>query len=606
MSNMNQDQKPPDPIVIPPAVEEVIQRFEQPGESFTVHDIQQALSNARRAMEGASEAESFAVWSEVLAFALVVNRTGASPWGTFFAPVGSGTDKDGNVVYFPDIASANAAVIDHWAERARRINHPVLKARYADLVWDLAPVIARRRRDPDMARLAADAYLASALPPIMPALPHRLDSALRAFDLARFINDHQRTEAARERLLALQREAVAARKGLWWRAYDRLMDDRSAGLSNEQREELVDGLEELAREFGDASDPKKFNPHALENAASRLIRYYARLRRREEVRRLHVAVARAFEHFARLGNAAVASSVLQTAVNAYRHAGMPEESRRVRVFMEEKIRQAREEMAPISTEYTISHEDIDKFCASIVVDNLTSTLVRFAAAFLPKRNELEEYIEHMLKNTPFFALMPQQLMADGHVAANIGSVENDLPGRLLQQATMGFGLSQIWLQETINKLFETHDLTPDHFATWANRTGIFEDITFVREGVQAWFAGDLSKAVHVLVPQAERGLRGIADQLGHPVTKAHPAVAGAGVALTMGDVLYTREIADRLGPDISLYFLALYADPRGYNLRNQVAHGLIKPEQVSEHLANLVVHTFLVFGVWPELADKRH
>jgi lysyl-tRNA synthetase, class I len=201
--------------------------------------------------------------------------------------------------------------------------------------------------------------------------------------------------------------------------------------------------------------------------------------------------------------------------------------------------------------------------------------------------------------------MPQQIMADDHVAANVGSVEDDPLGRLLQEATMDFGLSQIWLQEAIDKLFKTHDLVSDHFATWANRSGIFEDTTFVREGIQAWFAGDLTKALHVLVAQAERGLRGITGQLGHPVTKAHPAVTGASVALTMGDILYTPDITDRLGPDVSLYFLALYADPRGFNLRNQVAHGLLKPENVSEHLVNLVVHTFLAFGVWRELAEKR-
>ena len=317
------------------------------------------------------------------------------------------------------------------------------------------------------------------------------------------------------------------------------MDDKNAGLSDEQRQELVDGLEELAREFAGASDPKKFNPHALENAASRLIRYYARRHRGDDVRRLHVAVARAFEHFAGLGNATVASSVLQTAVNAYRHAGMPEESRRVRILMEEKIRQAREEMAPISTEYTISREDMDKFCSSIVDDDLASTFFRLADAFVPKKNKLAEQIKKMLRDTPLVALMPQQIMADNHVAANIGSVQDDPLGRLLQQATMDFGLSQIWLQEAINKLFETHDLVPDHFATWANRSGIFGDITFVREGIHAWFAGDLTKALHVLVPHAERGLRGIAGQLGHPVTKAHPAVVGAGVALTM-EIFFTH------------------------------------------------------------------
>lgn len=596
--------KPPPAIEIPPSVEEVIQGFERTSDPFTVRAVEQALLKARRALEGASEVESFAAWSEVLAFTLVANSTGSSPWGTFFAPIAASADEDGNTVYFPNIADANASVIDHWAERARCITHPVLRARYADLVWDLAPAIADSRRDPDMARLAIDSYLASALPGALPALHDRLDSALRAFDLAILINDDERLATAREHLLALQREAVAAREGFWWQAYDRLMENKNSGLSDEQRQELVDGLEKLVREFADTSEPKKFNPHALNDAASRLIRYHARLHRREDVRRLHHAIATAFEHFASLGDAMVTSSVLQTAVNAYRHAGRPEESRRVRLLMEEKIRQARDEIAPISTEYMISRNDIDKFCAAVVVDDLASTFVRLAAEFLPKKKHLEAQIGKMLEETPLIALIPQQIMADDHVAANVGSVQDDPLGRLLQQAIMDFGLSQIWLQEAINKLFETHDIYPDHFATWANRSGIFEDITFVREGIQAWFAGDLTKALHVLVPQAERGLRGIAGQLGHPVTKAHSTVPGASVALTMGDNLYTHEIAESLGPDISLYFLALYADPRGYNLRNQVAHGLIKPSEVGEHLVNLVVHTFLVFGIWRELAEK--
>jgi len=32
------------------------------------------------------------------------------------------------------------------------------RARYADLVWDMAPAIAGKRRDPTYARMAIDAY----------------------------------------------------------------------------------------------------------------------------------------------------------------------------------------------------------------------------------------------------------------------------------------------------------------------------------------------------------------------------------------------------------------------------------------------------------------
>jgi lysyl-tRNA synthetase class 1 len=145
---------------------------------------------------------------------------------------------------------------------------------------------------------------------------------------------------------------------------------------------------------------------------------------------------------------------------------------------------------------------------------------------------------------------------------------------------------------------------PEHFAGWANRHGIFEDVALLLQGVRAWFEGDYVKAVHILIPQIERGVRSIAGQLGKPVTKAHPKVRGASVVINMGDILYSEEIAQKLGDDLTLYFLALYADPRGLNLRNQLAHGQLELEAISDHLARLLIHTLLVLGLWREFADS--
>ena len=603
--NVKDQEEMPANLVIPPAIEEVILSFEQAETPFAVHDVHQALVKARQELQNPTEAENFGTWAEILAFTLVGSRTEASPWGTFFAPLGSGTHTDGTPVYFPDIADANAEVIHHWTDRAKGMKCPVLRARYADLVWDMGPVIAGGRRDPEMARSAVDAYLASVPSPVLPKLRDRFKAAIRALDLACLIRDEKRTASARELLMGLHREAVDAKKGCLWLAYDRLIQDKNAGVTVGERQELVDSMEDLVLHFGDTTSPKNFNPHAVQDTATRLVQHHTRLRQYDDARRLHAVVARSFEHFAALGDAMLASSVLQTAVNAYRDAGMPEDSKRARVLMQERIGQAREQMASVTTEIKISREDMDKFCAAIVVDDLGATFAHLAAEFLPNRKELEDQVRKTMEEAPLMALIPQDIMADDYVAAKVGSVEDDPLGRLLQQTTMNFGLSDIWLEQTLNRMFETHNVVPEHFSGWANRLGIFEDVTFLTEGVRAWFAGDLVKALHVLVPQAESGLRGIVGQLGKPVTKAHPAVAGASVALTMGDILYSDELTEALGPDLTLFFLALYADPRGKNLRNQVAHGLIKPDEVSEHLVRLLIQTLLVFGVWKELAEKR-
>ncbi|MFC5327040.1 DUF4209 domain-containing protein [Bradyrhizobium oligotrophicum] len=124
------------------------------------------------------------------------------------------------------------------------------------------------------------------------------------------------------------------------------------------------------------------------------------------------------------------------------------------------------------------------------------------------------------------------------------------------------------------------------------------------QGVRAWFEGDYVKAVHVLVPQIEGGVRSIAGQLGKPVTKAHPKIKGASVAINMGDILYSDEIVKKLGDDVAFYLLALYADPRGLNLRNQLAHGQLRLTSINDHTARLLIHTLLVLGLWKEFAES--
>jgi lysyl-tRNA synthetase class 1 len=104
------------------------------------------------------------------------------------------------------------------------------------------------------------------------------------------------------------------------------------------------------------------------------------------------------------------------------------------------------------------------------------------------------------------------------------------------------------------------------------------------------------------VPQIEKGLRSIVAQLGRPTTRPHPRVNGASLALNMGDILNDEDVVKALGPNLVLHFLAIYADPRGRNLRNDLAHGLIDANAMNEFNSRLLIHTLLVMGAWKELA----
>jgi hypothetical protein len=427
---------------VPPAIDAVIQRFDRAAEPFTVSDVQQALTTERAALGKLSDAAHLGAWSERLAFSLIDGRTyaGPSPWGTHFCPLATMMNEAGETLYSPDISGADATIVAHWSCRARSVSNPVLLARYADLIWELTPVITNARRDPEMARLAIDSYLAAVPMDRQPDYHDRFAAALRALDLASLIRDGDRVELARAALLRLHRQVMDEGGGPWWFAFDRLITDKNAGAIEEELEQLVADLESLVLRYGDAANPGSFNPHALEDVAKRLIKHYTRLHRGGDVRRLNEAIARGFEHFASLGSAMLASAVLQTAVNAYRDAGLPQESKRVRILMQERIGQSRAEMSTIETQITISRDDMEKFLEEVVVDELSSTFIKIAANFLPNRRRLEDAVQKSLEHAPLMALMPHTIMAGDHVAGKVGSVQDDPLGRLLYQTTMDIGL----------------------------------------------------------------------------------------------------------------------------------------------------------------------
>ena len=591
----------PAALTVPASIEEIIQRFDASSESIEEIVVGETVNKARKALDKPSKEESLGAWSEALAFGLSSNNSNNDPWGSHFGPMGSMVDKEGKTHYFPDIAGTPPQTVDHWMERALELKNPVLIARYADLAWEFAAAIGQRKREPEMARMAIDSYLKSTSGTYRSQDYYRYKALERALELAIRLKDDARVDGVRGEFMRLHRESMKDDQKQWWRAFDGLLTKKKARLTDDERAELIADAEAIVKLRSDTFS-NSFDPHITENAAQRLIKVYAREHRGGDIARLYLVIAKSFEHFAGLGNAMLASALLQTSMNAYARAGQPGEAKRIRIEMQKKIGELRDEMKSIGTDITIKKDDVETFLEQLIVDDLGQTFIKMAAEFLPKRKTLEQSVKKMAEEAPLMAHIAQHVMSDDRVVAIIGSVDEDLFGRLFQQAKLTYNFSHIWLREAFSRLFEKHDVLPEHFVSWANRHGIFADMSLLLEGMRAFFAGDPVKAAHVLIPQVESALRTIAGQLGKPVTKAHPKVKGASVVINMGDILYDDAITSQIGDDLTFYFLSLYADPRGYNLRNELAHGELDIHSMSDHLSRLLVHTLLVLGVWKEFA----
>jgi lysyl-tRNA synthetase class 1 len=585
-------------LTVPPDIERVIADFDARTDAFEAMDVYFAIDGAARGLAEIDDTTRGGVVAEWSAFGFMPSLGDSAPWGTHFGPMVTFQTDAGEFRYQPDLAQVDAETIAHWRARAMSASHPVLTARYADLAWDLGAKVANSEVRRDTAAAAADAYIAAA------ALAGRepflaIKDAVRGLRLGMQVRDDARIAASRNQLLALHAQCVAS-GDCRLEPFDVLTGERKAGLDAAGRDQLVTDLESLLARF---ADPKGayFDPHVAQDVAERLVKHYGKARLKAEAQRIHLAIAKAFEHFAGLGSAMLASGLLQTCMDAYRQAGERAEAERIRRLMAEKVRQSHAEMSEHSAEVTITVEEQEAFLAQIIADEPGKTFMNLAVHLLMRRKQLDAQVEQQAKSSPLMAAISQSIISDDRVVATVGSVADDPFGRVVRQACFMFDFSTPWLGWAMTKAIEVHDLTAVEFGIFINRAGLFGDGRLLAEGLEAWLAKDYVKAVHVLVPQVELGLRSLVGLKGQPTTKSSVKYGGAQMAVTMGDILYSPDYIAALGsvgPDLAVHFAALYADPRGKNVRNELAHGLMSAEDATEGLMLWVVQSLLVLGAW--------
>lgn len=522
------------------------------------------------------------------------------PWDSYFAPIGSRRDHEGNMIYFPDPFKSEVSSVENWKKHAKSLKHPILQARYADVIWDLGSRISpQTKREIEFGRIAVTAYLNTALNNLAPDAFTRFVYLKRGFNLAKSIG--MTAEAVEFKRLLLVEHVNAhkdIKQGFIFTAYDFLISQKEAGLTELEHQRLTDDFEIALSKYTD-KESEFFDVFFADAVGKRLIIHYTKKQLPKEVTRILTAQAHALEFNARKGNALFAASFLRDALDKYKEAKLHADAERVRIQLERTIATSQSEMATFSHSTSITKEEKLQFETSLVSDKPLITMQRIASQFLPRVRTLTAHIENMAKEAPLFSMLSQQIISDNQVVAVVGGVDNDMEGRLLLAASQDITLSTTWLKWGIDAAIKAHSLVPEQFVEYANRTGLFSDqrTNLLLEGFKAWYADDQVKAIHILIPQVEHALRSLARKFDHATTKEHKNIKGVSASIGMGDILFDDKIIDSFGEhgaDLRLYLLAFYADPRGHNIRNRCAHGLLEGDDLSEAVTLRIVHTLIL------------
>ena len=498
--------------------------------------------------------------------------------------------------YFHDYQAGRRSVLpDDFTEQElmffaailNDIDEPWLKARLADLLW-----LLRKPKNPAHAKIAIDSYISQQIDDET-WHPDVKDCWERAARLSMQIKDFDRLNMIISRLFsAFCTEYPSTKFMMLWVA--NLLD--KLNIDNDFKEDMASSLSEKANELKEDSDFHSARSY-FELASKKYKQCSDEIGWLESL----VSIAECFELEAdsRFGGSnMVANSFYENAIQAYRC--IPTKHRDA-YGVEEKIRVIRDKIT-VSGKATLDEMSLfsspeidisDMVKQSIEhVSGKNSTeeaLMYFTSLYSgPKYKNLNESAKEIMQDNPVSSLFgSRQMSRDGRVIAKIPSINfsagADDPANqevLHRQIQQQFSIEVKLVVEgrimpALRQMLMEHRLTKDLMVAACHYSPIVPQSREQLLGYSLWlgFEYEFGAAIHLLCPQFEHIVRSQLKEVGaHTSNIDKEGIENENGLSTLMDL---PEALELYGEDLTFEIKSVFTDALGFNLRNEVAHGLL-------------------------------
>jgi len=533
--------------------------------------------------------------AEYLAFSFVEYMDDSPGQGPHYKPEYSFTTKDGSRGDFPALSAVTPVVLAYWEQRAGATPSDALRARYADLVWDLSKPATGKRQEVRFAQAAIDSSVKAVQLGLFEDDLQQLVRLKRALSISISTNDKARIGHAAQALVALEGQIGKDHlPGLCGFSFDTLVDNKAVALDAATERSLVQKLEARLARIAAAVPP---DPPTIEAAMERLRKYYARHNLLEEELRVIRTYVSAVVTFSKTAEPLAASGWLDSVHELLVNRGLDDDAARIALLMREVEAKANANAVAIPFEIRIP---IDEYNAEL--DQLFDAprdimFARFAWEFLVDRAEVEKQVKKSAAAGPLLSHLSISLRdEDGRAVASVGSVDDDLDGRVAFQMNHNLQLGSPFLRYALDRLVTKYALTRESILEYIGRSPTFPEsrLPIISNGLQMILAGEHYGGLCILVPELEAALRRLLHLVGGNI---YTRGRNGGTNLrNMAEILRDAAVVKALSEKVTFYFRVLLTDARGWNLRNVICHALVAPSSIGHMQSDRVIHALLFLG----------
>lgn len=546
------------------------------------------------------------VVAELIAFTLFEgNNPPQSGWPTYYGPEYFVT-TEGKKVMMVELGMITADMVSYWQQRAQACNHPILKARYSGLAWDFKKVVGVAVPF-DIARMNVLALIECVNRALVTHQHHGFVKLTRALMQSLAFKQADLTQQAVNAIMSYERTLRDEERGKFGFSYDLLIRDIKAPITDEQRDTIIAELEDRLARITAKKDGKKPDPWRAMEAASRLAEYYGKAGRTDDIHRVIRAVGQEYSELIEQSTGIQAYGWLQTLHRTYQTYGLKEEAAAALAKLREAGRGMAEELPIVSSEYKISKEETDAYVEEMLNGSYEQVLERIAGAFLPSKAEVLEQLAVLSKEAPMSFLFHTELVADdGRPIAKIKPLEDDEGGHVALHIARSMEFRAFFLHMAFSEGKARGILTSDAVTSFIANSAVVkgERLEAIKKGIDAYYSEDYFTSIHLLIPQIEEACRAtLVDAGGNPWAPAHEN--GCFHLKTLDAILRDEAFTRTFTEDATLYFRILLTDQRGWNVRNNVCHGLWEQEMFTAQVADRLIHALLCLGLVRKTAEQE-
>lgn len=510
------------------------------------------------------------------------------------------TTESGQEIKYPDPEKDfTSDVIEYYKHRAKETKNPILRARYSDIVWEF-------KREFEYVLIAIDSYLDCFDIYLANKWDMEIaDSATRALILAVSLDNKEKIEKSVKKI----RQLLEQLKSL--EMYRVILEIIKAGLYSFSKLKGLLDLQYLEQIIDKAINyyQKETDSYDLERAfLEQLVKIHRIKKNDSEVLQTRIKIAESYIREAEWkrknyhsGNMVAATFYEKAMVEFMNIGGFDDKVEEIKLKIIECNAAAREkEFKVISTSINIPVEIIEEIMKKYDVPDIDTFLeiVSLDPNLIPSWDEAIKYAKKESIEALLLHLVDTEVIKGNICVKRISDPEEKLEYRAIQHFIFEYNIiANAILSRVFTYLSDKFQDYRNELMSFLGRTGIISQdrLKILQVGVDRFYEQDYVSAIHILVFQIEGILRDVIGQMGLPTFSYRNNEMRQRM---LSDILDALSDAKGFTQDLLKFISIFLNNVIGYNLRNDVAHGLVNIDKLNKANAQLLLLILLRIAIY--------